>query len=323
MAFFRGIHNTVSNTVLALGFFDGIHRGHRAVLDKADKHASYIKHPLQVLTLYPHPESLVNGTDFRYITTYGEKYFVLKRYYKNSILRFIRFGTTIREMRPEEFLLYLSDNFHPEAVYIGENFRFGYQARGDAEFLQKSFQAKNISVQAVPTVQEGKEVISSSKIRTLITSGRIEKANALLGYPYFVQGVVRKGQKLGSTLGFPTANIYPCSRKLLPGRGVYAGYVQGKDFSQHALIYVGTRPTIGGLQNPVAEAYIPDLKRKNLYGMRVCLSLVAFMREEVMFSSLKELRRQISRDLETLELYLQRSSCMINYTLNGEKMGVL
>jgi len=322
MTLLKGTHTVDTRTVLALGFFDGIHRGHRAVLDTAEKHARLMECPLQVLTFYPHPQHLVNGSDFRYLTTYGEKFLILRSFYTDCILRFIRFEKTLRDMNPEKFIGFLSSRFQPEAVYIGENFRFGYRARGDAALLRNSLTKENISVEVVATVREEGEAVSSSRIRSLLTRGKLEEANAFLGYPYSIHGVVRKGQKLGSTLGFPTANIYPSSRKLLPGPGVYAGYARGKDFSCPALVYVGTRPTLGGIAYPVTEAYLPGLKQENLYGKRMCFSFVAFMREEVKFSSLEELRKQISCDLGALEPYLQQSSLMIHYNSNVEKMGV-
>ena len=197
----------------------------------------------------------------------------------------------------------------PRGVVVGENFRFGFQAQGDAQLLKNHLSFRGVEVTVVPSLREGGELISSSRIRWHLESGDLLSANRLLGYSFFLEGRVRRGKGVGRKLGFPTANLYPPSYKLLPASGVYTGYVSGKEIGERnpSLIYVGHRPTVNFSPRRLVEVFIPEVSRE-LYGERLTIEFQAFLREEMVFPSLSELKNQIEQDLEALRITTEQSA---------------
>ncbi len=320
MLFTRGWKNN-QKKILVLGFFDGLHRGHQKVLKEA--YDAVLKRHLtcEVITLYPHPENFFAGKrnyPIKYLTTYGEKYSLLKRFFPGMSLRFIRFARSLQLTPPPKFLEHIFEELHPHMIFIGENFRFGREAKGDAQFLRQYFQKEGVEVVIVPPLKEGDLCISSSTIRELITRGDLLSANRLLGYPFTFIGRVRKGKQLASRLGFPTANLYPSRSKILPPYGVYITQVWWSEnmCGFPALTYIGCKPTFGR-HRQVVETFIPSLNSVNLYEKRLIVQLVAFMRGERVFSSPQELKKQIDLDIEAFQQYLQGKNSVINYPLNA------
>ncbi|HOQ67092.1 MAG TPA: riboflavin biosynthesis protein RibF [Candidatus Atribacteria bacterium] len=309
----RGIDSVEEGDVLALGFFDGVHRGHQYLLGEAYRLAQERKRRLQILTFYPHPQNFLStGRDIKHIVTYREKYFLIQKLFPQSLVCFVHFNKSFREKKAYEFLALIEEKVKPQVVVVGENFRFGFEAQGDAELLKNYFSSRGTEVIVVPTLQEGGDPISSSRIRWHLENGDLLSVNHLLGYSFFLQGRVRRGRGMGRKLGFPTANFYPPSYKLLPLSGVYAGSVSGKEIGNHnlSLIYVGNRPTVNFSPRRLVEVFIPGVCRE-FYGERLTIEFQAFLREEMVFSSLEELKNQIGRDLEAL--YISAARCKSSF----------
>lgn len=294
-----------SGSTLAIGFFDGLHLGHRRVLDEA-YHRAVSSAPLCVVTFYPHPQHVLSPQEkVKYLTLYGEKYLTLLRLYPGAFLMFLRFGHDLRKTPPLLFLECIAATLHPRVICVGENFRFGFQRQGTPELLRKYFAPQGVDVITVPSYTFEGETISSSRIREYLARGELEKANRLLGSPFSVVGKVRRGRQLGRALGIPTLNLYPPSKKLLPPPGVYVGSIsleKNATVPFPALVYTGTRPTFQDTKRRVVEVFIPHSSFPELYNTRVCVTFEQFVREEMVFSSTDALQAQIQRDIEAFLL---------------------
>ncbi len=303
----RGFRISLQKGVVAIGFFDGLHRGHQAVLKGASQRALSLGVPFEVVTFYPHPQFLVSpGRPLKYITTYGEKYLLLQRFYPGVFVSFLRFNRILQRTSAQDFLEMMEKTLVPQAVFVGENFRFGFKRLGDSELLREYFSSQGIEVFVVPSLREGRRAVSSSRIRELVHAGALQETKDLLGFPFPVMGRVRRGRRMGRSLGFPTLNLYPSSKKLLPPPGVYLGSVvwdrRPKEEIQ-ALMYTGKRPTFQDTRRTVVEVFVPSLTLPEIYGERVCVSFEQFVREEMIFPSPGALQEQVQKDLEVFWQY--------------------
>ncbi|HAX98978.1 MAG TPA: riboflavin biosynthesis protein RibF [Candidatus Atribacteria bacterium] len=300
-------------SVVALGFFDGIHLGHQAVLDRAATIAAEKEKPLRIITFYPHPRnSIGHSHTIKYITTYIEKYQRLQSFYPGCEIYFLRFNRQLRHTPPERFLDLINHWFKPIAVITGENFRFGYRTQGDQLFLQNFFKKRGVETAIIPSISLDGAVLSSTMIRQLIEKGDIKKVNMVLGYPFSIRGRVVKGKQIGSQIGFPTANLFPVSSKIMPPHGVYFGYMNWKRVEYPALIYIGTKPTVSQNQRRVVEVHIDHHIRQSLYQERITVQLQQFWRLEKHFPTIEDLREQITVDQAAFNAYLQHTQGMIN-----------
>jgi riboflavin kinase/FMN adenylyltransferase len=297
----RGWKRFPQESTMAIGFFDGFHRGHRRVLAEALARSSP-EAPLCVVTFYPHPQTvLLPREGVKYLTLYSEKYLLLEHFFPGTFLYFLRFNRALRETAPLDFLNAVVEHFHPRTICVGENFRFGFERRGDSALLRDFFVPRGTEVVVVPSYRVRGEVVSSSRIREHLLDGRLTQANELLGFPFTVIGRVRRGRRIGRSLGFPTLNLHPPLRKLLPPPGVYTGRVSWENLGEtswNALIYTGSRPTFHDTRRRVVEVFVPSSPFPELYGQRVYVTFEEFVREEMVFSSEEALKRQIQKDLE-------------------------
>lgn len=278
---------SLEDTAVCIGKFDGIHRGHRTLLQEAEKSGL----PTVMITfLFP---------DYKGIYSYGEKQYLAE---KLGVDYFIPIPATkdFLQMSPEQFAEeILSKHCHAKKVIVGDDFRFGYMRRGTAFTLSESGRKYGFEVCVKEKLKWEGEVVSSTRIRGLLADGEMERANALLETPYFMKGSVEEGNKIGRTMSVPTANICPSDEKCLPPFGVYAVRVQtGIDGSVYdGVCNLGVKPTIPG-ENPVgAEVWLFDYDG-NLYGKELIISLYAFQRPERAFDSMEELKAQIVLDTE-------------------------
>ncbi|MGC8777717.1 MAG: riboflavin biosynthesis protein RibF [Candidatus Caldatribacteriaceae bacterium] len=307
---------------LVLGFFDGLHRGHREVLGRAYHVGQREGGVIEIVTFYPHPQNFLarkRNYPLQYLTSYGEKYCLLQQFFPGIFLRFIRFDKKMRCTAPQKFLDSIHSRLTPKKIFVGENFRFGYQATGDVSVLRQYFETRDIEVVSVPSLEDRGLCISSSSIRSLLAEGNLERVNSLLGYHFTIMGKVHRGRRLGSQLGFPTANLYPPSTKILPPHGVYISYITWETPENWipALTHVGYRPTLQDYHRRVIETFVPSVSSLDLYGQRVTVRLVSFVRAERAFPSVQELKKQIALDLEAFYRYLQGGNSVINYPLNA------
>lgn len=287
-------------TVVSLGKFDGIHRGHELLMECV---AQQKKQGLKtvVFTFDIPPKKQVLGEEGKVLTTNMEK---VQLFGKLGIDYLIEcpFTPEIMHMEPEDFIEMLVKKLHMKCLVAGKDFRFGYQRRGDFELLLEKAKTYGYTALIVDKMKEDGRDISSTFIREEITAGNIEKANRLLGYPYFIQSEVVHGRNLGSKSLYPTINQIPQPEKILPPFGVYVTRVYVEERVYGGITNVGVKPTIEG-KNPVGvETHLFDF-HGNIYEKTVKVEFLKPVRRERKFSSVEELKEQIKMDIETGKKY--------------------
>lgn len=289
--------------VVALGTFDGVHRGHRALLLTARQLADELGVPLRVCTFNRHPlEILRPDNPPVMLSTIPEK---ASQLFSAGVdeTELIPFDRSIADLEPEQFLERMQSMITVRGIVAGWNYSFGRNGRGNADLLQKDGEKHGYRVIIVPpTTLEDGTVISSSLVRRSLMDGDMEKAAELLGYTYSLTGTVAQGKHQGHKLGFPTANIEPWKRKALPKFGVYTGMLETDTEMLPAVVNIGIQPTIPSGKVTV-EAHILT-ESPELYGQKVRLSLLKMLRPEKRFNSVEELTQQIEQDrTEALRLF--------------------
>jgi riboflavin kinase/FMN adenylyltransferase len=263
---------------VAIGAFDGLHLGHRRVLETAIGSGP----TPTVITFEPHPR-LVLGYEVELLTTLERKLELLGELGVEEAL-VLEFTHDLQQQEPEDFAERVLEPIGARLVVAGADFRFGHRRRGDLDLLRRlGFDAR-----AVPPV----EGISSTTIRRLLHEGEVGRAATMLGRPHEVEGTVVTGDERGGTLGFPTANLAVPAHLLVPAYGIYAGFARG----QRAAVSIGTNPHYGGQERRV-EAFLLDFEG-DLYGQRLVVELWEWLRPEAVFASEEELVTQIARDVE-------------------------
>ena len=282
---------------LAIGMFDGMHLGHRAVIDAAVQSARSSGGVVAVLTFWPHPSVLFRPQDpTRMIQDAPTKARMLLGLGVDAVVT-QPFTPELARIAAEIFLPWLREKLPTlAAVYVGENFKFGQGRRGDVAVLLNSARALGIKVFSAPRVNLDGEPISSTRIRGLLEKGDVTAANALLGYPYFASGVVTSGKRLGRGLGFPTLNL-AWSPALRPRLGVYAVRVSGANSAMPlpAVANYGLRPTVEQATEPRLESHLLGACPFG-EGDAIEVEWLRFLRPEMKFSGVEELRAQIAKD---------------------------
>jgi len=285
---------------LAIGMFDGVHRGHQQVIRSAIAAAHASGGVAGVLTFEPHPSFVLRPEQpVQLIHSAAVKRRLLTALGIDFLIEH-PFTPEFAATSARDFLAQLKASLPGlQTVYVGENFRFGRGREGDIAVLQASAAAAGFTVHSVPRLQDAAVPISSSRLRTLLATGAIEQANALLGYSYFAQGVVQPGRQLGRTLGFPTLNV-AWSPGLRPAFGVYAVVVTGPDGRpQPGVANYGLRPTVeAGATAPRLEVHVLE-ETTTTYGSAVRVQWLRFLRPEKKFGGVEELRAQVGQDRET------------------------
>jgi riboflavin kinase / FMN adenylyltransferase len=265
---------------VAIGTFDGVHVGHRAVIEGADTVLTFEPHPLRILHLEAAPKLIMA--------------FEIKRDVIDGLgvdeLVVIPFDEEFTRIEAEEFIGgVLLERLGAREVSVGENFRFGAKARGDPEMLAAH---DEFETRVVPLVEVDGETVSSTRIRALIAAGEVDAAARCLGAPFLLEGEVVEGDRRGRTLGFPTANIVPDDSLAVPGHGVYAGFANGHP----AAINVGIRPMFHTGRELLVEPYLIDFDG-DLYGQSLRVAFIHRLRGERRFPSVEELIAQMHRDV--------------------------
>ena len=292
---------------IALGFFDGLHRGHAVLLNAVKARAEEYGCTPAVLTFDTPPASLVQGAAVPMITSAGDRVDMIRRLFGIDDVIIFHFDVEMMNMPWQEFAEILLRELSAAYVIVGADFRFGRAGEGTAEKLRDECAKVGVGCDIIPEITEEGEKISSSSIRALIAAGEIEQANALLGHPHTLMDTVRYGYKLGRTIGAPTINMTFPEGVLIPPFGVYATkvFIQGKEHP--AVTNVGIRPTIGRDDQVTVESYILDY-RGDLYGIQVRVEFHKFLREEIMFSDIEELKKQIQADAAAARAYFSQES---------------
>src|ERR687892_177508 len=265
---------------IAIGTFDGVHVGHRQVIQGADTVLTFEPHPVQVI----HPEAAP-----KLIMPFEVKRDVIEGLGVGELV-VIPFDEEFSRIPAQEFCSQeLAERLGAERVSVGENFRFGARAKGDPEMLASR---KEFETRVVPLVEVDGETVSSSRIRALVAAGEVEAAMRCLGAPFMVEGKVVEGDRRGRDLGFPTANLVPDDHLVVPGHGVYAAFANGHT----AAVNVGVRPTFETGRGLLVESYLID-HDEDLYGRNLRVAFVARLRGERRFPSVEDLIAQMHRDV--------------------------
>jgi len=295
-------------TIITIGTFDGVHIGHRKILEKIIHNAKELDCESLVLTFFPHPRMVLQeNSSVKLLHTMEEKRTLLQKIgIENLIIH--PFNKEFSQLTAEEFVKeILINQLQIQKIIIGHDHRFGRNRTADINDLisfgeKYGFEVEQISAQEIDEI-----AVSSTKIRNALINGTISLANEYLGYNYFFSGTVVQGQQLGRTIGFPTANIHiKEDYKLIPKNGVYII----KSYLNEVLIYgimnIGNRPTVNGL-NQTIEVHFIDFD-KDLYGQEVTIEVVEFIREEHKFDSLESLKNQIQKDKIFCITYLHNTT---------------
>ncbi len=298
MEFIRGIANLRPRhhgCVLTIGNYDGVHRGHRAVITELVEHSRALSCPATVMIFEPTPLEffLGPGAPAR-LTTLREKLALLEASGVDRVLS-VHFNRRLASMSPTDFVDgLLVDGLGARQVTVGEDFRFGHQRKGDFQLLSRLGEQRGFGVAATPEFRVGGERVSSSAVRAALAESDLARARELLGRDYSMAGRVRHGRQLGRELGFPTANIPP-NRPVLPLHGVFAVRVAGAgDDLLPGVASLGSRPTVDG-QEVLLEVHLFDVET-DLYGRYLEVFFIERLREEQHFPDLESMVRQMHRD---------------------------
>ena len=289
-------------SVVTIGVFDGIHRGHQALIRRLVKDAHAAGRLAVAITFFPHPDILLRGLQGRYyLHTPQEKAELLGELGIDAVLT-LAFNDELRHVRAADFVDALVDRLQLASLWVGADFAMGYQREGNVDFLRAQGLAKGFDIEVVELVLVDGEVISSTAIRQALEAGQVEQARDWLGRGYSVTGEIIHGEKRGRSIGIPTANVSVWSEKVIPANGVYAGWATLGDERFMAMTNVGVRPTFDG-QGVTVEAHLLDFNRE-IYGETLTVSFETQLREEKRFNGIQELIAQIHADFEAGRAYL-------------------
>lgn len=319
------------NAVVTIGTFDGVHRGHRQIIDRLKTEAAAINGETVIITFHPHPRKVVSSAipGIRLINTLNEKIELLQNTGIDHLV-VVPFTSVFANQSAEDYVKdFLVSKFHPHTVIIGYDHRFGKERKGDYLLLENMAAECNYVLKEIPKQMLDEISISSTKIREALGEGKIEIADKLLGYEFFFSGVVVDGDKLGRKLGYPTANLQILDEeKIIPGNGIYAIYIEIRNMRSEGensekkndlqssginlqltthysrykgMMSIGFRPTVGGTKK-VVEVNIFDFNEE-IYGQPLKVFVKKYLREEIKFNNLEDLAEQIGKDkVESLKV---------------------
>ena len=291
------------SSVVTVGVFDGVHRGHQRIVARAAEAAAERGLPVVVVTFDPHPDEIVRpGTHPPFLCSTRRRCELLAGLGVSAVC-VLPFTYEFSQLGPDEFVrAVVVDRLHAAHVVVGEDFRFGHKAAGDVALLAELGDKYEFSAEGVPLLADGAVRISSSAIRELLAAGDVAAAARLLGRPHRVEGIVVRGHQRGRGLGFPTANLETAPHTAIPADGVYAGWLVALDAGGAqaerwpAAISVGTNPTFDGQERTV-EAYALDRDDLDLYGMHMAADFTSRIRGQARFDSVAELIEQMHADV--------------------------
>ncbi|MCC6490792.1 MAG: bifunctional riboflavin kinase/FAD synthetase [Candidatus Hydrogenedentes bacterium] len=280
---------------LTIGSFDGVHLGHRAILDMLVRQSAVIGAPCAVLTLRPHPREFFSPEHAPSLLTHDPKKWSLFEEAGVHAVFVLPFDASIAALEPEVFIEdILVTRCHASALVVGHDFRFGHKARGDFALLEELAPRFGYTVSQVPPLLMDGERVSSTLIRERLLVGDLEKAQAFLGRPYSISGQVVTGRRIGTALGFPTANVQP-HHSAIPAQGVYAAWATVSGHTYPAAVNIGVAPTIRN-EDLTIEAFLLDFTG-DIEGSDIEITFLKHLRSEQKFPSPQALAAQIQRDV--------------------------
>ena len=284
--------------VVCIGVFDGVHRGHQSLIALGRTVADRRGVPLVAITFDPHPMAVVGPRVAPpALASLAMREELLRRAGADEV-DVLQFDEAMSQLTPDEFIdQLLVQRLHVRAVVVGDDFRFGHRAAGSVDTLREAGQRHGFEVVPAPLAGEGEHRWSSTSVRNALAEGNVRTAASALGRPYCVEGVVVHGDHRGRELGYPTANLGIAEHLAIPADGVYSGWLSRAGERLPAAVSVGTNPTFDGVERRV-EAYVLDRDDLDLYGERVRLEFVDWVRGMEAFASIDELVRQMADDVE-------------------------
>ncbi|MEU8340331.1 riboflavin kinase / FMN adenylyltransferase [Actinomadura meyerae] len=290
-------------SVITIGVFDGVHRGHQRIVGAAAREARRRGLRSVVITFDPHPDEVVRpGTHPPLLTTTRRRVELLEGLGTDAVA-VVPFTLELSKVPPDEFVQsVLVDRLHAAHVIVGEDFRFGHKAKGDVALLRELGEKYDFTAEGMPLVANG-GTISSTYIRERLDAGDVEAAAQALGRPHRVEGVVVRGHRRGRALGFPTANLETAVNTAIPADGVYGGWLvcdseRYPGFRWPAAISIGTNPTFEGAGERTVEAYALDRDDLDLYGEHMAVDFTARIRDTLKFDSIDALIEEMRRDVD-------------------------
>jgi riboflavin kinase / FMN adenylyltransferase len=301
MKVYRDINSlpVFTNAVITTGSFDGVHTGHVQIIEQLIKEAEKINGTPVLITFYPHPKQVVQMKEkaLYILNTPEEKYELLQiKGIENIVV--VPFDKDFSQLSAQEYISnFLVEKFHPAIIVVGYDHRFGNNREGNFDLLKSKEAEYNFEVKEIPEHVLTDITISSTKIRAAMLEGDIEKAASYLGYHYYFSGTVIQGNKLGRTIGYPTANLQiQDEHKLVPANGVYAVDAQLGSRNFKGMMNIGIRPTVDGTKR-VIEVNVFNFD-EDIYGQTLKVTLKKNLRLEVKFAGLEELKAQLAKDKE-------------------------
>ncbi|WP_327353071.1 bifunctional riboflavin kinase/FAD synthetase [Streptomyces sp. NBC_01304] len=289
-------------SVVTIGSYDGVHRGHQLIIGRAVERARELGVPSVVVTFDPHPSEVVRpGSHPPLLAPHHRRAELMASLGVDAVL-ILPFTSEFSKLSPADFVVkVLVDKLHARVVVEGPNFRFGYKAAGNVELLSELGQTYDYEVEVIDLSLSGEagggEPFSSTLTRRLVGAGDVSGAAEILGRPHRVEGVVVRGAQRGRELGFPTANVETLPHTAIPADGVYAGWLHVSGEAMPAAISVGTNPQFDGTERTV-EAYAIDRVGLDLYGLHVAVDFLAFVRGQLKFDSLDGLLVAMADDVK-------------------------
>ncbi|MGA9350567.1 MAG: bifunctional riboflavin kinase/FAD synthetase [Anaerolineae bacterium] len=288
--------NLNSDTILTVGAFDGVHRGHQYLIQQMVEEARQTKRLAGLITFHPHPSAVLSPYNpTRYLSTPGEKAALLERL-GLDILAILPFDQGMAQTSAQDFVDLVCRHLHMVELWVGEDFALGRAREGDVEALRAMGQELGFTVRVIEPLTWRSQIISSTRIRSLLLKGKVRQAAQLLGrYPSLAGEVVRGSQR-GHCLGFPTANLEVREERVIPADGIYAVYARLGEERRQGVANVGVRPSfeIGGAR--IVEVHILDFEEE-IYGCDLVVEFVERLREERRYDDMEELKAQIERDV--------------------------
>lgn len=299
----------LNNAVATIGTFDGVHYGHQKIIKRLCELAKSTGGESVILTFFPHPRLIIDpeNQDLKMINTINEKAKILARLGVDHLI-ITPFTRDFSNLTPAEYIKnILVDTIGIKHLIVGYDHRFGKDRKGGLQDLEAFSKNFNYKIEQIPEQDINDVAVSSTKIRTALLNGDVALAANYLGYNFSLYGKVIKGDKIGRTIGFPTANIFvEETYKLIPSDGIYAVTIEMNGQVFKGMAYIGQRPTINGMTRNI-EVNIFDFNQE-IYGQDVKMNFLEFLRHDVKFTGLEALKEQLQKDKEATLAYFKKSS---------------
>ena len=288
-------------TAVTLGKFDGLHRGHELLMNTVLEYSKKYQVSSVAFTFDMPPRNRVEEIVANVLTTNDEKQYIFEKQGIDYLIE-CPFTTEVMSMEPKAFIEWISKSLHMKYVVVGDDFRFGHKRAGDYHTLQEYEETYGYKTIVLDKLKDSNRDISSTYVREKIADGNIRKANELLGYNYFIKSEILHGKKLGRRIGMPTINMILPKNKLLPPNGVYVTEVLVEGKTYMGVTNVGYKPTVSEERVIGVETYIDDFNQ-DLYGEKIVVSFLEFIRPEMKFASIEELKAQMESDIQVARKY--------------------